>query len=328
MFSSGTSLGFTCGDTQARGWQSRRRQGKMIPMAQSGKSRLAALRTEHLASSVTVGKFSKYNDAQGAVDLLAERGFPVQNLAIVGTDLRQVEHVVGTLSYARVAASGAMQGLFYGVFLGLLLMLFGHENPMAAFLTSVPLGVAFWMILAIIGFSRRGGHRSFTAVGQMVAGSYDLVCAPQEAAEARRLLGGNTQRSPLRPTAPEQPYFPEQAGEPRNGPDGRFGQAPQQRPPHAQGAPHQQGSGPSEHSGREPWGQQGSSTQGNDPKVPGTGAPEGNTQARDFKDLPDGRPRFGIRDEHASRPRPDGTHGDSPTSDGNAPGPDDRPHAS
>lgn len=267
-------------------------------MANSGKSRLAALRSEQLPSSVTVGKFTKYQDAQGAVDLLAERGFPVQNLAIVGTDLRQVEHVVGTLSYARVAASGALQGLFYGVFLGFLLMLFGHEHPMAAFLTSVPLGVAFWMILSIVGFSRRGGHRSFTAVGQLVAGSYDLVCAPQEAGEARRLLGGSSQRPSLRPVAPEQPYFPHHGNDPR-GAQGQP-QAPSSRPPYSDGSAN--GSGPGHDApaptGREPWGRPAApqGTPGQNPSE--AAASPDREQARDFKDLPDGRPRFGIRDEN------------------------------
>ncbi|WP_269927915.1 general stress protein [Kocuria massiliensis] len=278
-------------------------------MANSGKSRLAALRSEHLPSSVTVGKFSKYQDAQGAVDLLAERGFPVQNLAIVGTDLRQVEHVVGTLSYARVAASGALQGLFYGVFLGFLLMLFGHENPMAAFLTSVPLGVAFWMILSIVSFSRRGGHRSFTAVGQLVAGSYDLVCAPQEAGEARRLLGGSSQRSPLRPAAPEQPYFPNHGADLHGAQGNQHPQAPAPRPPHSDGSAN--GPGQGQHApaptGREPWGQPGApqGPQGENPPAGPDGAEP--QQARDFKDLPDGRPRFGIRDENPrGNPSPDG----------------------
>lgn len=272
----------------------------MVRMANSGKSRLAALRTEQLAGSVTVGKFSKYQDAQGAVDLLAERGFPVQNLAIVGSDLRQVEHVVGTLSYARVAASGALQGLFYGVVLGALLMAFGRESPLSAFLTSIPLGVAFWMILSIVGYSRRGGQRSFTAVGQLVAGSYDLVCAPQEAGEARRLLGGHRSAPTFRPAANEQPGFPggpqgsgdrpaNQPGSP--GPDGPWGQAaPGQRPNHTQTPPPQAAEGSSQNN-----------PTGND----GAAETPDRSQARDFKDLPDGRPRFGIRSDEAGTQRDD-----------------------
>lgn len=266
-------------------------------MANSGKSRLAALRTEQLAGSVTVGKFSKYEDAQGAVDLLAERGFPVQSLAIVGTDLRQVEHVVGTLSYARVAASGALQGLFYGVVLGLLLTLFGRESPAGAFLTSIPLGVAFWMILAIVGFSRRGGHRSFTAVGQLVAGSYDLVCVAQEAGEARRLLGGSSTRSPLRPTPEEQPYFPPQGHDAGRPPQPRDDRQPAERPePRRQpwgvsDAPKHDGAAP------RPQDQQPHSAEA---EKPGASEAPDRSQARDFKDLPDGRPRFGIRAEESA----------------------------
>lgn len=302
----------------------------MVFMANSGKSRLAALRTEQLAGSVTVGKFSKYQDAQGAVDLLAERGFPVQNLAIVGSDLRQVEHVVGTLSYARVAASGALQGLFYGVVLGALLMAFGRESPLSAFLTSIPLGVAFWMILSIVGYSRRGGQRSFTAVGQLVAGSYDLVCAPQEAGEARRLLGGHRSAPTFRPAANEQPEFP---GSPQgsgdrptnqhgsHGPQGPWGQAApgQQQPNHSQTPP--------PHATE-------SSSQDNPAGNNGAAETPDRSQARDFKDLPDGRPRFGIRSDEAGTKNADaaGTgdteRRDEPPMGGSAPDDGRRPDSS
>ena len=43
----------------------------------------------------SVGIFSSYADAQKAVDYLADEKFEVQNLAIVGTDLKSVERVLG-----------------------------------------------------------------------------------------------------------------------------------------------------------------------------------------------------------------------------------------
>ncbi|MCP3426080.1 hypothetical protein NBM05_08705 [Rothia sp. AR01] len=177
-------------------------------MAISGNSRLAAARAAQLPSAVTVARYPRYEEAQASVDLLAERGFPIQHLSIVGSDLRQVEYVVGALSYAKVAASGALQGLFYGVMLALLLVLFTGDAWLSAFLTAVPLGIAFWVILTVITYSRRGSSRNFTAVGQLVAGTYELVCIPQEAGEARRLLGGQAGRGPLRPTSEQQPGAP------------------------------------------------------------------------------------------------------------------------
>jgi uncharacterized membrane protein YgcG len=240
-------------------------------MAISGNSRLAAARSAQLPSSVTVARYPRYEEAQGAVDLLAERGFPVQHLSIVGTDLRQVEHVVGTLSYAKVAASGAVQGLFYGILLALLLVLFAGDSWLAAFLTAVPIGVAFWMIFTVITYARRGSSRNFTAVGQLVAGTYELVCVPQEAGEARRLLGGQASSGPLRPSPAEQPPRRPTPGGPASGP----GQSAPGRP--APAAP----ASPPAFGQRE------------------EGQPEQRSQARDFQDLPDGRPRFGLREDEA-----------------------------
>lgn len=292
-------------------------------MATSGKNRLADQRSLQLSSTVPVGRYSRHEDAQAAVDLLAEREFPVQHLSIVGTDLRQVEHVVGTLSYAKVALSGALQGAFFGVVMAFLMIAFAQDSPAVAFTTAVPLGIFFWMILAVISYSRNGGARNYTAVGQIVAGSYELVCSPQEAQEARRLLGGGAAPSPFRPAPGQQPGAP-----------GGYGPgAPQQGPGYGQGgygAPGPQGdprSGGGQPSGGQAgWGQAPQAGPGQAGPAAQPGTPEADaaesssqpgqehqtgqeqagqtggqnprrTQAADYQDLPDGRPRYGIRDE-------------------------------
>mgnify|MGYP006111902719 CR=1 FL=1 len=43
----------------------------------------------------SLGVFDQYADAQKAVDFLSDEHFPVENIAIVGTELRQVERVTG-----------------------------------------------------------------------------------------------------------------------------------------------------------------------------------------------------------------------------------------
>ena len=43
----------------------------------------------------SVGIYNSYADAQKAVDYLADEKFAVQNLAIVGTELKSVERVLG-----------------------------------------------------------------------------------------------------------------------------------------------------------------------------------------------------------------------------------------
>lgn len=165
-------------------------------MANSGKSRIAAARSARLQSAVTVARYSRHEDAQSAVNLLGERGFPVQALSIVGTGLRQVEHVVAPLTYPRVALAGAAQGLFFGILMGLLMLMFSGDSPLSAFGTAVPLGVALWMIMAVVSFNRNR-DANYSAVGTTVASTYDLVCDPREAAEARRLLAGGPVSEPL-----------------------------------------------------------------------------------------------------------------------------------
>ncbi|HYI54960.1 MAG TPA: general stress protein, partial [Microlunatus sp.] len=54
----------------------------------------------------SVGIFNSYADAQKAVDYLADEKFAVQNLAIVGTDLKSVERVLGRRSWRTVLSSG------------------------------------------------------------------------------------------------------------------------------------------------------------------------------------------------------------------------------
>jgi hypothetical protein len=50
----------------------------------------------------SVGIYQTYADAQKAVDYLADERFDVQNLAIVGTDLKSVERVLGRRTSVRV----------------------------------------------------------------------------------------------------------------------------------------------------------------------------------------------------------------------------------
>ena len=48
-----------------------------------------------------MGIYTTYAEAQKAVDYLADEHFDVQNLAIVGTDLKSIERVLGRRTGAR-----------------------------------------------------------------------------------------------------------------------------------------------------------------------------------------------------------------------------------
>ena len=85
-----------------------------------------------LAYPLSLGVFDKYEDAQRAVDTLSDQGFPVQNVLIVGTELKQLERITGRLTQGRVAVGGLLSGLWLGLFVGLVFSLFESDvQPLA-----------------------------------------------------------------------------------------------------------------------------------------------------------------------------------------------------
>jgi hypothetical protein len=119
---------------------------------------------------------------------LADQKFPVENLAIVGTDLRQVERVTGRLSWGKVALGGLASGVWIGLFVGLLLGLFTDEGWGQIILLSILWGAVFMLILALVGYAATGGRRDFTSQSVTIAGHYEIFCQHQYADQARDLL--------------------------------------------------------------------------------------------------------------------------------------------
>lgn len=144
----------------------------------------------------SLGVFDRYEDAQRAVDFLADREFAVQNCMIVGTELKQVERVTGRLTYARAALAGAASGAWMGLFVGLLLSLFATGgSAVAVIFTGVLIGIAFGMALGLAGYAATGGRRDFTSISQVVATRYEVLVEHRLLAQAQGLL----QEMPGRP---------------------------------------------------------------------------------------------------------------------------------
>lgn len=166
-----------------------------------------------------IAAYDTYLEAQKAVDHLSDKEFPVQNVTIVGTDLRMVERVTGRLTYSRVALAGLASGAWFGLFVGLLLSFF--SSPEAAFqpiFLAVTVGAGFGILFSVISYAFTGGRRDFTSQSQIVAGSYALLCLAEHAHKARALLTGDggpglgrgsALGTPARPTtAPPVPAEP------------------------------------------------------------------------------------------------------------------------
>ena len=68
-----------------------------------------------LPSGWPIGSYASYEEAQRAVDHLADSDFPVADLTIVGVEPMLVERGAGKLSWRRVLGSAAMSGAWCGM---------------------------------------------------------------------------------------------------------------------------------------------------------------------------------------------------------------------
>ena len=135
-----------------------------------------------------IASYSTYLDAQKAVEALSSAGFAVQHVTIVGTDLKMVERVTGRLTYSRVAAAGLASGAWFGLFVGLVLSLFGGTGNALPMFVAIGIGAGFGLLFSVLSYSLTRGKRDFTSASQIVATSYGLLCAGERAGEAMRIL--------------------------------------------------------------------------------------------------------------------------------------------
>lgn len=133
--------------------------------------------------------YDKYEDAQKSVDFLSDQEFPVQNCMIVGTDLKQVERITGRLTNGRVAALGAVSGLWLGLFVGLIFSFFGEDSAVLPMILSTALlGALFGAVWGLVGFLATRGQRDFSSVTAVVATRYEVLVEHKHLAAAQEIL--------------------------------------------------------------------------------------------------------------------------------------------
>ena len=139
---------------------------------------------------VQVGSFDSYEQAQAAVDHLSDQKFPVENVTIIGSDLRQVEQVTGRLTTGRAVAAGAAGGAWWGLFVGLLLGIFSTDGAgwIGSVLTGLLIGLLFGALFGWMGYRATQGRRDFTSTSRITASRYDIMCNPAFAEDARARL--------------------------------------------------------------------------------------------------------------------------------------------
>ena len=156
---------------------------------------------------LSVGVFGSYPEAQKAVDTLSDEGFPVQNCLIVGTELRQLERVTGRLTWGRVLMGGALSGLWFGLFVGLVLSMFTTSGTAGIIMYAAAVGAVFGAVWGALGYALTRGQRDFTSVSRIVPARFELLTEHKVAQRAREILsaaGIDTGR-PSMPPAPVQP---------------------------------------------------------------------------------------------------------------------------
>ena len=160
-----------------------------IPPGPSGVPTLPAQNVAAAGTpTVVVGTFPDYPQAQRAVDLLSDNKFPVERTAIIGTDLRLVENVLGRLTTGRAALAGAASGAWFGLFIGLLFGLFSDSGWFAVILVCLLIGAAWGAIFGAIAHAATGGRRDFASRSSLQAGQYAVTADAEVADQARSLL--------------------------------------------------------------------------------------------------------------------------------------------
>ena len=126
-----------------------------------------------------------YPEAQSIVNRLTHAGYPVANIAIVGRDLVTVERVLGRMTYARVALKGALNGAWFGLFIGFLMGVTATGAETVYVPATMAIGAGVGMLVNLVIYSLRRKRQDFSSVQQVIASVYDII-VPNGTADAAR----------------------------------------------------------------------------------------------------------------------------------------------
>ncbi|MCL2652482.1 MAG: hypothetical protein FWD63_01665 [Propionibacteriaceae bacterium] len=175
----------------------------------------------NLADPRSVAVYDTYEDAQKAVDYLADHQFPVERLVIVGTDLKSVERVTGRLSWGKVLVSGAIGGIMWGLALAVLLWIFVPGHPIVSYVVwGLVFGVVYGVLASAVQHAMTRGQRDFSSQTAVVATRYEILGESDVFEKARSLLGENplawrapTGTTAMQPVVKDVPKAPTSAAE-------------------------------------------------------------------------------------------------------------------
>jgi hypothetical protein len=141
----------------------------------------------------TIAITNNYAAAEAIVNRLADDGFPVQHVSIVGRDLQYVERVVGRLTGWKAALGGAVSGLMMGLLFGFLFGIWlAHDGTslLAILVYWAGFGALVGAAISLVGYAMSGGRRNFATVADVQAQRFAVLVDDSFADDAVRRLDG------------------------------------------------------------------------------------------------------------------------------------------
>jgi hypothetical protein len=141
-----------------------------------------------------VASYKSYRDAEKAVNYLADNGFAVERVAIVGRELELVQQLTGRLTALDAAARGALTGAVTGVLIGWLFAIFTWFDPRIAsgwlIIDGLWFGTLVGIVMGVVMYLITKSRRRFDAVSMMQPAYFDIAVDERYADDAARMLLG------------------------------------------------------------------------------------------------------------------------------------------
>lgn len=162
-----------------------------------------------LERPMSVAVYDEYSDAAQAVDYLSDRSFPVEMLAIVGTDLKSIEKVTGQVTWGKILLAGFMQGAMWAGMFSIIMWLMQPQLGLVTILAMAFAGFGLiGMAIAAVQYKLRGNDRDYTSTTTIIAAHYEVLAEATHADRARHLLSGGSAHQTREVAAHPRPQLP------------------------------------------------------------------------------------------------------------------------
>ena len=124
---------------------------------------IVSSRSPQMPVGTEVAAFRTHAEATAAVEKLSEEQFPLTSVTIVGSDLHMAEQILGRMTPARVALTGATQGLTWGLLMALFSLLLYPQAGAIIPAILIVVGILLGVFITMISWALRKNRGSFAA---------------------------------------------------------------------------------------------------------------------------------------------------------------------